>query len=185
MRLQAVSRRCRSSSRTSPPRSGAAYVVILHLSPDHDSRLAEVLQATASIPVTQVRQRVSIEADHVYVIPPHKSLAVEAGDLVLSEMTRVEQRRAPVDVFFRTLADTNGARAVAVVLSGTGPNGSNGVKRVKEHGGLIIAQDPDESEYDEMPRNSIATGLVDYILPVAKIPECILDYAGTPGTDAA
>ncbi len=158
-----------------PARSGAAYVVILHLSPDHDSMLAEVLQTTASIPVEQVRERVTIEPDHVYVIPPHKGLVLDGGDLVLSEMTRVEQRRAPVDIFFRTLADANGTRAVAVVLSGTGPNGSSGIKRVKEHGGLVIAQDPDESDYAEMPRNSIATGLVDFILPVAEMPRRILD----------
>src|SRR5829696_6182197 len=88
-----------------PANSGMAYVVILHLSPDHDSRLAEVLQFSASIPVTQVTATVRIEPDHVYVIPPNQSLSIEDGALHLSEITGVEERRAPVDIFFRTLAE--------------------------------------------------------------------------------
>src|SRR3712207_1603280 len=90
-----------------PERSGMAYVVILHLSPDHDSRLAEVLQGTTTMPVTQVNEAVRIAPDHVYVIPPNQSLSVLDGSLVLSDMTRVEERRAPVDIFFRTLADSH------------------------------------------------------------------------------
>jgi two-component system, chemotaxis family, CheB/CheR fusion protein len=159
-----------------PPDSNAAYVVILHLSPEHDSRLAEVLQTAAAMPVTQVTNRVGIEKNHVYVIPPNKSLEITDDHLVLNEITRVEQRKAPVDLFFRTLADTHGARSVCVVLSGTGPNGSAGLKRVKEYGGLAIAQDPNEAEYGDMPKNSIATGLVDFILPVAQMPAKIAAY---------
>ncbi len=159
-----------------PADSGMAYVVILHLSPDHDSRLAEVLQASASIPVSQVSESVRVEPNHVYVIPPNKSLAMDDGHLALSEITGYEERRAPVDIFFRTLATEHTTRAVAVILSGTGPNGSMGVKRVKEMGGIILVQDPREAEYSDMPRNSIATGLVDYVLPVAEIPAKIIAY---------
>jgi two-component system CheB/CheR fusion protein len=112
----------------------------------------------------------------VYVIPPNKSLNILGDSLVVSGITRVEQRRAPVDVFFRALADAHGARSASVVLSGTGPNGSAGIKRIKEHGGLTIAQDPDEAEYADMPRNAIATGLVDLVLPVAEIPAKIAAY---------
>jgi two-component system CheB/CheR fusion protein len=159
-----------------PPSTGIAWVVILHLSPDHDSKLAEVLQTTASLPVTQVTERVAIQPDHVYVISPNRSLEISDDTLILSEMTRVEQRRSPVDVFFRTLADAHGSQSAAVVLSGTGPNGSAGIKRVKEYGGLTIAQDPNEAEYGDMPRNSIATGLVDFILPIAQIPARIVSF---------
>jgi two-component system, chemotaxis family, CheB/CheR fusion protein len=170
------------------PQSGAAYVVILHLSPDHDSHLAEVLQTTATMPVAQVTASVPIQRNHVYVVPPNKSLTIADGMLSVSEFTRPEQRRAPVDVFFRALADAQGSRSVCVVLSGTGPNGSAGLKRVKEYGGLVIAQDPTEAEYGDMPRNSIATGLVDLVLPVAEIPAKINaffehlrdDYAEVP-----
>ena len=159
-----------------PEESGAAWVVIVHLSPGHESRLAEVLQPEAPVPVSQVRERVRMERDHVYVIPPNRSLKVEGSDLVVSEVGAPEQRRAPIDVFFRTLADGRGADAACVVLSGTGRDGSTGLKRVKEHGGLTIAQDPDEAEYDDMPRSAIATGLVDYVLPIASIPAKILSY---------
>lgn len=156
--------------------SGAAYVVILHLSPDHDSRLAEILQTTASIEVTQVKHPVQIEANHVYVVPPNRRLEIVDGTLTLSEMTRREHRRSPVDVFFRALADANGSRSVAIVLSGTGPNGSAGLKRVKEYGGLTIAQAPEEAGHAEMPTNAIATGQVDLVLRVAEMPARIIDY---------
>jgi chemotaxis response regulator CheB len=159
-----------------PAKSDMAYVVILHLSPDHDSSLAEVLQQTAAIPVTQVKGRVHVEPDHVYVISPNKSLSINDGYLSLSEINRIEERRAPVDIFFRTLADSKKERAVSVILSGTGPNGSMGMKRIKECGGICIVQDPKEAEYSDMPRNSLATGLVDYVLPVSEIPQKIIAY---------
>src|ERR1041385_6377802 len=124
--------------------SGAAYAVILHLSPDHDSRLAEVLQTTAPMPVTQVAASTAIVPDHVYVVPPNKSLSIAQGVLTLADFPRPEQRRVPVDVFFRALADAHGSHSVGVILSGTGPNGSAGLKRIKEYGGLVIAQDPNE-----------------------------------------
>ena len=157
-------------------RSGSAYVVILHLSPDHDSRLAEVLQMTAAIPVTQVSEAVRIQADHVYVVPPNRRLEVVDGMINVHEITQPEQRRSPVDLFFRSLADAHGSRAVCIVLSGTGSNGSAGLKRVKEYGGLAIAQTPDEAAYGDMPTNAIATGMVDLVLPVAEIPARIADY---------
>jgi two-component system CheB/CheR fusion protein len=159
-----------------PAESGMAYVVILHLSPDHDSQLASVLQSTAQIPVTQVEDHVRVDPNHVYVIPPNKSLAMNDGHLDIFNMTSTEVRRAPVDIFFRTLAESHGARAVSVVLSGTGANGSMGMKCVKEMGGLSIVQDPEEAEYSDMPRHSLATGLVDYVLPVADIPAQIIAY---------
>src|SRR4051812_46100874 len=156
-----------------PANLGVGYVVILHLSPDHDSKLAEVLQTTASMPVTQVTAPTEIEPDHVYVVSLNKSLEIADSTLIIAEITRPEQRRAPVDVFFRALADSHGSRSACIVLSGTGPNGSAGLKRIKEYGGLVIAQDPAEAEYSDMPRNSIATGLVDLVLPVGEMPRRI------------
>ena len=158
-----------------PARSGAAYAVILHLSPDYESRLSQVLQTATALPITQVNGRIPLEPDHVYVIAPNASLDIADGHIVAAPISGPEERRAPVDLFFRTLADAYGRNAVSIVLSGTGPNGSSGLKRVKEHGGLAIAQDPDEAEHGDMPRNSIATGLVDYVLPVAAIPAKVLD----------
>jgi two-component system CheB/CheR fusion protein len=91
-------------------------------------------------------------------------------------MIGIEERRSPVDLFFRTLAETNDSRAVSVILSGTGANGSMGLKRIKENGGVAFVQDPEEAEYNDMPRNAIATGLVDYVLPVADIPAKIVSF---------
>lgn len=159
-----------------PARTGNAYVVILHLSPEHESLLSQILQTVATIPVTQVTERVKLEPDHAYVIAPNKSLSVVDGHLNVSNVVGFEARRAPVDIFFRTLAEAKDAHAVCVVLSGTGPNGSMGLKRVKERGGIAIAQDPHEAEFSDMPRNAVATGLVDYILPVRAIPQKIQAY---------
>jgi two-component system CheB/CheR fusion protein len=98
-----------------PADSGLAYVVILHLSPDHDSQLAQVIQAVTSIPVTQVTEQVEIAPNHIYVVPPNQHLVLEEGTIVPSLNLHVEERRAPVDIFFRTLADSHGPRAVSVV----------------------------------------------------------------------
>ena len=159
-----------------PQDSGNAYVVILHMSPQHESRLAELLQRSAPIPVTQVQARTKVEPNHIYVIPPNQNLSMSDGHLTLTDMIGMSERRSPVDLFFRTLAETNDTRAVSVVLSGTGSNGSMGLKRIKEHGGIALAQDLNEAEYADMPRNAIATGMVDYVLPVAEMPARILSY---------
>ena len=150
--------------------SGMAYVVILHLSPEHDSKLAEVLQASCSIPVRQVTERVRVEPDHVYLVPPDRHLTIADERICVTPNVTTQDRRAPVDIFFRALAESHRARAVCVVLSGTGANGSMGLKRIKERGGAAFVQDPAEAAFDEMPGNSIATGLVDQVLPAAEIP---------------
>ncbi len=165
-----------------PENSGMAYVVILHLSPDHDSRLAEVLQHTTSLPVTQVAERVKIVPNHIYVVPPDQHLIIEDDALSASQNILQEERRAPVDIFFRSLADNLGPRAISVVLSGTGANGSMGVKRIKERGGACFVQNPREAEFNEMPRNAIATEMVDGVLPVAEIPAKLISYKVSMGT---
>jgi len=165
-----------------PENSGIAYVVILHMSPQHESKLAEILQVVTTIPVTQVSERVKVQPDHVYVIPPNQNLAMADGHLALTHMIGPEERRSPVDLFFRTLAEANMDRGVAVIVSGTGANGSMGIKRIKEHGGVAFVQDPDEAEYKDMPLNAIATGIVDHVLPVAEIPARIISYKEHLGT---
>ena len=161
--------------------SGLAYVVILHLSPDYDSQLAQILQEVAPIPVTQVTKAVRVEADHVYVVPPDKQLQMNDGTIVVRSTGRMEERRAPVDIFLRTLAESHGPLAIAVILSGTGANGSMGLKRVKERGGAVFVQNPREAAFNEMPRHAIATDLVDDILPVAQIPDRIMAYVQNLG----
>jgi two-component system, chemotaxis family, CheB/CheR fusion protein len=159
-----------------PPDSGMAFVVILHLSPHHESHLAQVVQVATPMPVAQVQTRMRVEPNCVYVVPPNRSLAMVDGHLDVSDIRRIEERRAPIDIFFRTLADTHGSQAIAVVLSGTGSDGATGLKRIKEEGGICLVQEPTEAEYSEMPRNSIATGLVDKVLPVAELPGALVAF---------
>jgi two-component system CheB/CheR fusion protein len=159
-----------------PADSGAAYVVVLHMSPDYESKLAEVLQQASKIPVTRVVEKVQVEPDHVYVVSPNQHLRMTEDSIVASQNMQEAERRAPIDIFFRTLAESHGARAICVVLSGTGANGSMGLKRVKEMGGAVFVQNPREAEFNEMPRNSISTEFVDEILPVAEIPAKIIAY---------
>ncbi len=156
--------------------SNAAYVVILHLSPDHDSQLTEILQTVSKIPVERVAEKVRVVPNHAYVISPNESLSMSDGFIVVSPVQTIEERRAPIDIFFRTLAESHQARAVAVVLSGTGANGSMGIKRVKERGGAAFVQNPREAGFSEMPRNSIATELIDEVLSVGEIPQKIAAY---------
>ena len=103
-----------------PANSGIAYVVILHLSPDHDSHLTQVLQRESQIPVTQVTEKIHIKPDNIYVVSPNQHLTMQDGYILVSANLNVEERRAPVDIFFRPLAEAHGARSVCVVLSGTG-----------------------------------------------------------------
>jgi len=162
-----------------PPDSGFAFVVVVHLSPNHESHLAELLQPNVRFPVEQVCGTVPLEPNHVYVIPPNANLSAIDTHLRLSELEARRQERAPIDHFFRTLASTHDGHSIAVILTGTGSDGTLGVKEIKAHGGVVIVQDPAEAEYDGMPQSAIATGLVDFILPVAEIPAAILRYDRT------
>ncbi len=161
-----------------PHDAGMAFVVVLHLSPDRESTLAELLQKSTSMPVLQVMDKARVEANHVYVIPPGKSLRSADGHLHLSELDGERERgkRTAVDLFFRTLADSHGPHASAVVLSGADGDGAIGIKRIKERGGLTVAQDPDEAEHSSMPRSAAATGMVDWVLPVSAMPQRLLAY---------
>jgi two-component system CheB/CheR fusion protein len=159
-----------------PTEAPFAYVVILHLAPDYESRLAEVLQRATPLPVAQVRDTVTLQPRHVYVIPPNRSLRAVGETLTLSDGKSSDERRAPIDIFLRTLADTYQSRGVAVILSGTGSDGAMGLKRVKEFGGLTVAQLPAEAQHADMPLHAIDTMLVDYVLPAAQIPRRILEY---------
>ena len=156
--------------------SGMTFVAILHLSPEHDSRLAEIIQAVCPVSVTEVSEQTKVEPNHVYVVSPRQSLAMADGHLVPSATLRPEERRAPIDIFFRTLAESHQTRSACVVLSGSGADGSMGLKSIKEHGGICLVQDPAEAEFGDMPRSALATGLADATLPVAEMPDRLLLY---------
>ena len=159
-----------------PPDSGMGFVVVLHLSPEHESTLAALLSNVTAMKVVQVTEEVKIEPNCVYVIPPGKQLSMEDGHVRVLDLQPDRGRRVVVDLLLRTLADTHGPRAMAVVLSGADGDGAIGIKRIKERGGLTIAQEPNEAEHAGMPRSAIATGMVDWVLPVAEIPARLLEY---------
>ena len=159
-----------------PDNSGMAFVVILHLSPNHESHVAEILAHTTSMPVTQVMESTNVQPNHVYVIPPTKQLTMIGGKIELAELERSEGRHVSIDHFFRTLAETHTTQAVCIILSGTGADGSEGIKRVKETGGVAMVQDPRDAEYDGMPRNAINTGMIDWVLPVEEMPDRLLTF---------
>lgn len=161
--------------RAMPPDSGLAFVVILHLSSDHESALAELLQRCTRMPVVQVCDSLIIHPNSVYVIPPGHALRCAAGSLSVSAVPR-QAPHVLVDLFFRTLADSHGPHAAAVVLSGMDGDGAVGIRRIKERGGLTVAQDPAQAQHQGMPRSSIGTGMVDWILPVEAMPARLASY---------
>jgi two-component system, chemotaxis family, CheB/CheR fusion protein len=158
-----------------PGNTGMAYVVITHLHPEHESHLAELLQRSTPMPVQQVHGLVPAEKDHVYVIPPNRRLVMEDSQIDTTEFKEPRGQRAPVDYFFRSLARGH-PNSVGIILSGGGTDGAVGVKAIKEEGGLLMVQHPDEAEYSSMPNAAIATGLADVVLPVKELAEKLVEF---------
>jgi two-component system, chemotaxis family, CheB/CheR fusion protein len=162
-----------------PADSGMAFAVVMHLAPEHESTLPELLQRCTLMRVFQAFEHQPIEPNTVYVIPPGKTLGTEDGHLTLADPKPLARgRHVAVDLFFRSLADMQGPHAAAIVLSGADGDGAIGIKRIKERGGLTVAQDPQEAEHPSMPRSAIGTGMVDWVLPVAEMPERLKLYFG-------
>jgi len=157
-----------------PADSGMAYAVVLHLSQAHESNLDAILQTQTAMPVLQVYKPVTVKPNHVYVIPPGKFLELTDGIIRLTEPERIEGKRIAIDHFFRNLADVYGIRAVCIILSGTGSDGTLGMKQIKERKGFAIAQDPEDAAFGEMPSSAIHTGLIDVVLPIPKMAEKLL-----------
>jgi len=159
-----------------PADSGMAFVVVFHLSPEHESNAAEILQRATRMPVMQVVETVAIEPNHVYVIAPARQLTMDDGHLRVSPLQRTTTGQpVAVDRFFRTLAHAHRDRAVAVVLSGSGSDGAVGLADMKREGGVTFAQWPADAEHDGMPSAAVATGLVDFVLPAAEIPGRLIE----------
>ena len=152
-----------------PSDCGMAIVIVIHLSPRHESNASAILQGSTRMPVQQVQGEVEILANNVYVIPPTQDLAMFDGHLRIADAVRPRGRHIVIDTFFRSLAEAHADRAVGVVLSGTGADGSAGIAWLKQNGGVVIAQSPDDAEHDGMPNSAIATGNVDMVLPAAEI----------------
>ncbi|WP_267681977.1 chemotaxis protein CheB [Nannocystis sp. SCPEA4] len=156
-----------------PPEPGVAFVIVSHLAPHLPSLMPELLAKQTALPVSAAVDGAPVEPDHVYVIPPNGALTLEHGAL------RVEARDDHtnlIDKFLRSLAEERGERAIGVILSGTGSDGSLGLKAIKEHGGVAMAQDLASAKYNTMPRTAIDAGQVDWILPVEAMPAKVMEY---------
>lgn len=159
--------------------SELAFVVVQHLSPDYKSLLAEILSKHTRMPVVQAANEMEVLPNCVYLIPPKNNMILEGGRLHLKEYVHSGVNH-PIDIFFHSLAEEMGDRSIAVILSGTGTDGTNGIKTVKEQGGLVIVQDPSNAKFDGMPKSALNTGLVDFVLTPQGIAEEILNFANYP-----
>lgn len=159
-----------------PEGSGLAFVVVQHLDPDHKGMMAELLQRKTSMPVHQIRDRMRVEADHVYMIPPNKDLAILHGTLHLSAPAAPRGLRRPIDFFFRSLADDRQERSVGVILSGMASDGTLGLRAIKEKAGVAFVQDPASAKFDGMPRSVLDAGLADIVASAEELPAKILEY---------
>jgi two-component system CheB/CheR fusion protein len=155
---------------------GVAFVLVQHLAPDHKSILSDLIKRYTRMQVYEVEDGVKVQPNCAYIIPPNRDMAFLNGTLHLLEQTAPHGLRLPIDFFFRSLAQDQHERAICIVLSGTGSDGTLGVRAIKGEGGMVMAQNPDSTEYDGMPRSAIATGLVDYVLPPAEMPAQLIAY---------
>ncbi|MEW6336266.1 MAG: chemotaxis protein CheB [Acidobacteriota bacterium] len=157
---------------------GMAFVLVQHLAPDHKSILSELFRRYTRMAVSEVESGMVVRPNCAYIIPPNRDMALLNGTLQLLEPAMPRGLRLPIDFFFRSLAQDQRERAIGIVLSGTGSDGTLGVRAIKGEGGMAMAQDPSSTEYDSMPRNAIATGLVDYVLPPAAMPAQLIAFVG-------
>jgi two-component system CheB/CheR fusion protein len=161
-----------------PSDSGMAFILIPHLDPTHRSLMVELLGRHTAMPVCEAGEGMRIEPNCVYIIPPNKCLSVSRRRLYLTEPPTRPGFPTALDGFFRSLADDQQEKAIGIILSGTGSHGTPGLKEIKAVGGMVMVQDPQTAEYDQMPRNAIDTGMVDYALAPEKMPETLIKYVG-------
>ena len=161
---------------STPPDTGMAFVLVQHLDPNHESMLVDLIRRYTRMTVLQVTDAMTMKPDHVYIIPPNRDLALLHGELHLMEPEAPRGFRLPIDFFFRSLAEDLNDRAICIVLSGIGSDGTLGLKAVKEVGGLAIAQRPDTAKYNGMPTSAIATEMADFVLPPGEMPQQLVSY---------
>ena len=170
--------------RAIPEKSGLAYILVQHLDPFHESILAEILQKVTNIPVSEITDNVKVVPDHIYIIPSNKILVATDGVLKLDQRPPKPQKNMPIDIFFSSLAEIHQEHAIGIVLSGTGMDGTQGLKAIKDNGGLTFAQELESAAYDGMPFSAISSNSVDFILTPDKIPEKLLELGRTINSTA-
>jgi two-component system, chemotaxis family, CheB/CheR fusion protein len=163
-----------------PVNSGAAFVIVQHLSPDYKSLMNELLARYTKMTIHKVEDGMQVEENHIYLIQPRMNMTIYHGKLYLSEHMPTRTLNLPIDIFLRSLAKDQEKNAIAIILSGTGSDGTLGIRAIKEFGGMIMVQDDRSAKFDGMPRSSISTGIVDFILPPAKLAEELSTYIKHP-----
>ena len=163
-----------------PPNTNMAFVIIQHLSPKHKSIMADILMKYTQMKVLPVQDDKEIKPNCVYLNPPDKNVVILNRRLYLTEPTQSHGVNLPIDCFFRSLSEDQGEKAICIILSGTATDGTLGLKAIKGEGGMAMVQEPDSAKYSGMPISAITTGLVDFILPVEKIPAELIKYVQHP-----
>ncbi|WP_010545261.1 CheR family methyltransferase [Sphingomonas elodea] len=163
--------------------TGMAFVIVQHLDPNHESMLAQLLDRQTNLEVLQCEGGEQIEADKVYIIPPGHGLAIRGGRLELTDFAQPRGLRRPIDDFFLSLAADQQGNAACVILSGTGADGTIGLRAVKEHGGVCLVQEPESARYDGMPLSAVGTGLVDFVKQPGEMLDCLLAFFNRNGEE--
>lgn len=165
-----------------PADTGMAFIVIQHLSPHFKSLMTELLSKRTKIPVHRIEDGMEVEANAIYMIPPRKNLSMFHGKLLLQDQDTEHSQgiNLPIDIFLQSLAEDQKEKAIAVILSGTGSDGTRGVRRVKEVGGMVMVQSDESAKFDGMPRSAVDTGLADFVLPAEKMAEQLLSFIKHP-----
>ncbi|MBF0204101.1 MAG: PAS domain-containing protein [Desulfamplus sp.] len=163
-----------------PVKSGLAFIVIQHLSPDYKSLMVELLSKKTEIPVHRATDGIEVKPNNIYMIPPKKNLSIFHGKLILKEKDTTRGINLPIDIFLKSLAEDKADRSIAIILSGTGSDGTRGVRAIKEHGGMVMVQEESSAKFDGMPRAAISTGVADFILPPKEMPDQLMAYVGHP-----
>lgn len=163
-----------------PSDTGVAYIVVQHLSPDYESMMPELLSRHSRMPIQQITDSTEIHSDHIYLMPPRKNMMIADGKLLLTDAMPEQPPQMPIDFFFKSLAQNYGHRAVGIILSGTGSDGTRGIKALKEEGGLVIVQEPSSAKFDGMPRSALNTGLADLTLVASEMGDNLVRFFKHP-----
>lgn len=163
------------------PLDGVSYVIVQHLSPDFKSRMVELLARHSKLVVEQAEDGMNVQCNQVYLIPSDKFMTIQDNKLYLTDKDKIKGPHLTINTFFKSLAEDYGKKAIGVVLSGLGSDGTDGIKAIKKAGGMVMARNPETSEFGSMPSHAIATGLVDFILEPMNMPDAIEDYVKNEG----
>lgn len=163
-----------------PRGCGMAFVLIQHLDPNHKSLMVDLLGSCTAMQVLQIEDGMRVERNHIYVSPPNRDVRIQGGVLHLSEPVEKRGLRMPINGFLNSLAEDQQERAICIILSGTGSDGTIGLKAIKAYGGMAMVQEPRTAQYNGMPLSAISTGMVDFVMPVETMPEVLINYAKHP-----